>query len=278
MVYTHYYAWFVLASHAFYLLLFERKRILPMLPAAIGILAVQLPWLPTLFGQTSSVKGSYWIGPINSTTHLEFLWRIGGGDIVSIFQKPLAYLLAITSLLHLIYVIIKGKLTNSHKFLLTWLLVPTIIPTLISLAFFPVFFYRYLIFSAIPLTILFVQALKELPLKVMFLIAAITIVMQISVDGKIFKQNPRSMRDAVKELYQIKSPGDSPIYTVLPAFAEVLYYVGEQDQILVTPEGLVQFSGKSLLDAYVRLGIVQIVEPPAGRYYFLTPDKQVMIK
>lgn len=278
MVYTHYYAWFVLASHAFYLLLFERKRIVPMLPAALGILAVQLPWLPTLFGQTSSVKGSYWIGPMNSTTHLEFLWRIGGGDLVSIFQKPLAYILSLTALVHFIYVIIKGRLTQSHKFLLTWLLVPTIIPTIISLVLFPVFFYRYLIFSAIPLTILFVNALRELPLKVTLLIVTIVAIMQITVDNKIFRQYPRSMRETVSELYQIKTPGDSPVFTVLPAFAEVLYYVGDQDQILVTPEGLIQFSGKSLLDAYVRLGIVKIVEPLEGRYFFLTPDKQVVIK
>lgn len=278
MVYTHYYAWFILASHAVYLLLFDRKKILPLLPPALGILAAQAPWLPTLFGQTSSVSGSYWIGPINSQTHLEFLWRIGGGDIVSQWQKPLSYLILFLALFGLGSSFLKKSLKPPHLFLWTWLIIPTVIPTLISLAFFPVFFYRYLIFSSIPLLLLAVQGIKSLPLKVGYAVFAVILVGYLSVDLKIFRQHPRSMREAVRELYQTKAPGAAPVYTVLPAFAEVMYYAGPSDQVIVTPEGLVQFSGKSLLDAYVRLGYTTIEEPPASGYYFLTPDKQVELR
>lgn len=276
MVYTHYYAWFILASHAFYLLLFERKRILPMLVSALGILAVQLPWLPTLFGQTSSVKGSYWIGPINARTHLEFLWRVAGGDVETIWQKPLAYGMSAVIVLGLGYSLYKKKLKPHHKFLLTWIIIPTLLPTIISLIFTPVFFYRYLIFSAIPLIILTIQELKNLPRTLFLLLALVILYGQLRVDWVIFDNHPRSMREATQELYQNKTPGSDPVYTVLPAFAEVMYYTSPHDEIIVTPEGLVQFSGKSLLDKYVELGYTRIEEPPTDEpYWFLTPDKEV---
>ena len=283
MVYTHYYAWFILASHAFYLLLFERKKIIPLLLSALGILAVQAPWLPTLFGQTKSVAGDYWIGAINERTHAEFFLRITGGDVTTVWQKPLAYIIGLTVLAHILYKLFKKNLTLEHKFLLTWTLIPTILPTVLSLLLFPFFFYRYLIFTSIPLLILFIYALKDLPcllpklsrLRLVFFFLLL-LYLQLRVDYKIFSQHPRSMREATKELYQTKVPGDGPVYTVLPSFAEVMYYTAPHDQIIVSPEGLVQFSGKSLLDAYVRLGLTTIEEPPTNQdYWFLTPEKNI---
>jgi len=82
------------------------------------------------------------------------------------------------------------------------------------------------------------------------------------------------MREATAELYQTKVEGDAPVYTVLPSFAEVMYYTSPHDQVVVLPEGLVQFSGKSLLDAYVRLGYTTIEEAPTdSSYWFLGEDK-----
>jgi mannosyltransferase len=276
MIYTHYYAWFILASHAVYLLLFERSRILPMLVSALGILIAQLPWLPTLLAQTSSVKGSYWIGPINSQTHWEFFYRVTGGDITTLFQKPLAILIGSIILLGIVLTIFKKRLSSYHLFLLTWLIIPTLIPTIISMVVTPVFFYRYLIFSSIPLLILTVIGLQHLSRKLGLVLIMLILGMQLFVDYKIFAQYPRSMRETTTELYEIKKPGDGPVYTVLPSFAEVMYYTAPHDQIIVKSEGLVQFSGLSLLNAYVRLGYTKIGEPePGTSYYFLTPEKTV---
>lgn len=270
MVYTHYYAWFILASHAFYLLIFERKQLLEMLPSALGILLVQLPWLPTLIGQSSSVKGSYWIGPINSQTHWEFFYRITGGDIPSLVQKPIAYLIGGILLFDLVSRVLKNNFPKHYKFLITWLLVPTIIPTLLSIFIMPVFFYRYLIFSSIPVLILTVEACMHLPKKVLFTLVGIILAAELFVDYKIFSQYPHTMREEVIKLYQTKKPGTDPVYTVLPSFAEVIYYIGDKDKVYVLPEGLIQFSGKSLLDAYVRLGKTEIVNPNPP-YWLLEP-------
>jgi len=276
MVYTHYYAWFILASHAFYLLFFELKKLPRMLPPALGILTVQLPWLPTLFWQTSSVKNSYWIGPINERTHYEFFLRITGGDVTTPMQKYLAILIATLVFVGILRALFNRQFTLSHKFLLTWTIIPTLLPTLVSFVFMPVFFYRYLIFSAIPLLILAVNALHKAPKWLFFLLTIVIGYLQLAVDYKIFSQYPKSMRETVQELYQNKKES-LPIYTVLPAFAEVAYYLPESYS--VSPEGLIHFSGKSLLDAYVRLGLTKIKEPPVDEpYYFLTPEKTIELK
>ncbi|MFH2085367.1 MAG: glycosyltransferase family 39 protein [bacterium] len=275
MVYTHYYAWFILAGHAFYLLLFARKHILPMLTSALGILLVQLPWLPTLLGQTSSVKSSYWIAPINSTTHIEFFLRVTGGDVVTSMQKPLAYVIGGILFLDFLRRLRRRDFPAHYCFLMTWLLIPTLIPTLLSLALAPIFFYRYLIFSAIPILILTVQALKDLPRTLFLTLLVLIAGSELYVDYYIFSQCPLSMREEVTNLQHI-NPSLSSVYTVLPSFAEVAYYLNSSKPIQVLPEGLVQFSGKSLLDAYVRLGKAEIVEgaPP---YYLLEPGPKTTI-
>jgi mannosyltransferase len=278
MVYTHYYAWFILGAHAMYLLISERKRILPMLTSALAILAAQLPWLPTLFGQVGEVKGDYWIGAINSRTHMEFFLRVTGGDLTTKWQAPIAIFIGLIILLDLIYRIVKKNLPKHYIFTLSWLLTPVLIPTLISITFMPVFFYRYLIFSAIPLAILLTRALARFPRTILVIGVIILIFLQLQVDSKVLSQHPRSMREATIQLNELKDPSlnDDPVYSVLPAFAEVMHYASPDHEIIITPEGLVQFSGKSLLDAYVRLGYTRIEEPPTSApYFFLTPNKQV---
>jgi uncharacterized membrane protein len=269
-VYTHYYAWFILVSHGLYILMFEIKKLKKLLVPALGILAVQLPWLPTLFGQVGEVGRDYWIAPINDRTHLEFFLRVAGGDYGTVWQEPVAWVIAAAALLSLIYRVKNKKLTNEYKFLLTWLLVPTLIPTLISLKI-PVFFYRYLIFSSIPLLMLVVDGLGNLPKKLFAVGMTAIIFSYVMINVESFGRYPRSMREESAVVYETKNPGDGPVYTVLPAFAETMYYVGDKDEVRVTNEGLVQFSGKSLLDAYERNGWITIMDPTEDEYWKLTP-------
>lgn len=268
-VYTHYYAWFILASHGIYLLLFERENFKKMLPPAIGILLVQLPWIPTLLSQVGEVNRDYWIAPINHRTHAEFFLRVAGGDHTTMLQFPAAFLIA--------YFVLAGLFSKNPKssslpikFILTWIIIPTLIPSLISLKT-PVFFYRYLIFSAIPLLILTVNGLHQISKKSSIIGLIFLVSIYLYINNKSLDRHPRSMREVKPEVYQQKIPGDGAIYTVLPSFAEVTYYFADTDEIKVLDEGIVQFSGKSLLDSYVRQSIVKIVDPPKSDYWFLEP-------
>lgn len=274
MVYDHYYSWFILASHGLYLLLFEYKKLRRLLLPAIGILVAQLPWIPTLFSQVGSVNNSYWIGAINARTHLEFFTRIAGGDTTTGAQLIVARIIAALLIYGFIHRLIKGKLTRPYLFLLTWLIIPTLLPTLISIFFFPVFFYRYLIFSSLPILLLCVDAVSHVNRKVATIFLASIMILYLAQDYTIFKKSPYSIREERLKVLEIVEPGTT-LYTVLPSFAEVMYYLDDDYQVLVSPEGLIQFSGKSLLDAYVRLGYTDIVEPE-GEYWIIKPGPETI--
>lgn len=270
-VYVHYYAWFILASHGVYALLFEWKTIRKIWWAGVGVLLIQLPWIPVLFSQVSEVNNSYWIGAMNSRTHLEFFMRVAGGDLGIPLQETASQVIALVVLISLVLRFWKKATTPFYRFLLCWLVVPTLIPTLISFAI-PVFFYRYLIFSSVPLLLLTVDGIRSLPKYVGSAVAVLIVGLYLSLTWARFQQYPHTMRQELAEIYQTKTPGAEPIYTVLPSFAEVMYYAGPTERIIVTPEGLVQFSGKSLLDSYVRSGEVTIEEPPTDKpYWYVEP-------
>ncbi|HEX7017981.1 MAG TPA: glycosyltransferase family 39 protein [Patescibacteria group bacterium] len=270
-VYVHYYAWFILAAHGVYALLFEWKTIKKIWWVGVGVILIQLPWVPVLFSQVNSVSNSYWIGAMNARTHLEFFYRVAAGDIGITLQITTGRVIALIVAVSLVARFWQRKTTPFYRFLLLWLVVPTLIPTLISF-FVPVFFYRYLIFSSVPLLLLTVDGLRTLPKFVGVGATLVVIALYLSLTWTRFVQYPHTMRQELATIYETKQPGEGEIYTVLPSFAEVMYYAGPTEKIIVTPEGLIQFSGKSLLDSFVRTGEVTIAEPPTdAEYWYLEP-------
>jgi len=104
------------------------------------------------------------------------------------------------------------------------------------------------------------------------------IVLSLAVDVTTIQRYPYGFKQVYKEKIINDIKDDDAIVTVLPSFAEVLYYRNRnnlENELVVLPEGLVQFSGKSLLDAYVQKGIVTIDDYPKGRYYELRPGPSV---
>ena len=62
------------------------------------------------------------------------------------------------------------------------------------------------------------------------------------------------------------------LVTLLPSFAEVMFYNRGQFPVLVLEEGIVQSSGKALLDAYVRMNLVVVGKVPKDQFYwFIKP-------
>ena len=85
------------------------------------------------------------------------------------------------------------------------------------------------------------------------------------------------MREAFALIDKDSYPADT-IFTFLPSFAEVAYYNKDQLKIIVSEEGLVQFSGKSLLDALVQQGRAEIGKPPSGRFWLVEPGPKVTLR
>jgi len=267
-VYSHYYMWFILASHGFFWLITDRQQFWHVFKVYLGIFLVQLPWIPTLLAQVSSVVGDYWIGQMNQRTHYEFFLRVTGGDIVTDQQKMIAMTFAGLLVLSLVVAIKLRKISKFYTYLWFWLVIPALIPTLVSL-YTPVFFYRYLTFSIMPIVFISLWAFRYIKKEFVFAIVAMLFFWMLKTDLFIFNYSPYSMREEMAKIKAASKDDNYAIQTYLPAFAEVEYYDALQHQLWVSEEGLVHFSGQSLLDKYVEKGLVKIGTPQGVDYWVI---------
>ena len=286
-IYTHYYMFFILAVQGLYLVLFDRGILLKMIGVYFVVGVLYLPWIPFLLGQLNSVAGDYWIGGIDRRTHYEAFLRILGGEHKNAY-RPWLFGLSISLL-----AIGVAQHTLRHKFerpyLLTWLwaIVPFVLATLpgfrvgeIQLPFRSIFFWRYLTGASVPLAMVMVHTAQNFPKYLMWVSVGSVIVLSLAVDFLTFARVPYSFREAYREKVVGQIQADDKIVTVLPSFAEVAYYrnrLGLNNDLVVSPEGLVQYSGKSLLDAYVANGMVTISDKIDGRYFELKPGQIVKV-
>ncbi|OGD85080.1 hypothetical protein A2696_02250 [Candidatus Curtissbacteria bacterium RIFCSPHIGHO2_01_FULL_41_13] len=317
-IYTHYYMFFVLAAEFIYISLFDRKTLFATIVAYFVVGLLYLPWLPFLLGQVRSVGQNYWIGGIDRHTHYEALLRILGGEQQNAIRPWLFTLSIVLLIIGLIQHALRHSSTNTsatssvpngsgpgfeksplrqvrlgfkgQAFLLIWLwaIVPFILSTLpglridgVRLPFRPIFFWRYLIGASVPLSIVMVYTVQKLPKYLMFGSACLLLVLSLAIDFLTFGRQPYSFREVYQQNIVGQINASDKIVTVLPSFAEVLYYRNRNkltNDIIVLPEGLVQFSGKSLLDAYVANGVVRIDQAPSGRYFELTPGPTSVIR
>lgn len=288
-IYTHYYMFFVLASQGLYVLIFsarggptfgwDRKILLKMVGAWAAVAVLYLPWIPFLAAQVSSVSESYWIGGIDKKTHFDALLRILAGEHENAFRNWL-FSLSLTLIVAGLILHFRKKSFEKPYFLI-WLLVvvPFVLASLpglrlgdFQLPFRPIFFWRYLIICAVPFSVLIVYGSQRLG-KSFFSFVALGLVIGLSctIDVLTWQRFPVTFKQIYQDKIVDQIKAEDKIITVLPSFAEVMYYrnyYGLKNDIIVLPEGLVQFSGKSLLDAYVFNGVVTVENRPSTVRYF----------
>lgn len=286
-IYTHYYMFFTLAAQGIFVLLFYRQMIVKMAAAFALMGILYLPWMPFLLKQVGSVGQSYWIGGIDVRTHYEAILRILAGEHDNIFRFWLFGISLVLILAGLVgYVRKRGLGGNSYVLLWLWALVPFVFATIpgmridgVQLPFRPIFFWRYLIPAAVPLSILILQPLRALNGTLRTLIFVVLIGLSVAIDYLSFIRYPTTFKQVYANGVVPQIREQDKLVTVLPSFAEVLYYRnrnGLTNELVVLPEGLVQFSGKSLLDAYERMRTVKIAPRPESRYFELRPGPSIV--
>lgn len=293
-IYTHYYMFFAIAAQSLYLLFFERNLLTKIVYLYITIAVAYLPWVPFLYSQLTSVKSGYWISSINAKTHVEAIFRIISGEHQNFLQQPLFFLITSLLLFGIVRFLAKNLAQKkdtlekrAYGLLWFWVVFSFLLASLPGLSvagfhlpFRPIFFWRYLIPTAIPLSLLVVVSASYLPKKGAYLVLGFIIFISIFIDYATFKKYPLTFKQVYQTIIVPQIGMDDKIVTVLPSFAEVLYYRNQNNltnEIIVLPEGLVQYSGKSLLDTYVKNGMVHVDKPPSGRYFELMPGPSVKI-
>lgn len=287
-IYTHYYMLFILAAQGLFLILFERKNFIKIFLLYVVVGLLFLPWIPMLFGQVTSVGQSYWIGTIDKKTHYEALSRILSGEQENIF-RPFLFFISIALIgVGLWHHIVRKKFEKPYLLIWIWAIIPFILASLpglkiyedFRLPFRPIFFWRYLIGASVPLSMVIVHAAQRLNKKLYLGSIAALLVLSFAINLLTLARYPKTFKQVYSnEILPMINPQDK-IVTVLPSFAEVLYYrnyFGLQNEVIVLPDGLVQFSGKSLLDSYVQNDVVKIAQRPKGRFFELTPGPKLEI-
>jgi hypothetical protein len=273
-LYTHYYMFFVVAAQYLFILLFRRDLFKKFLLFSLFFLISYFPWVPFFLSQARSVASGYWIGTISVETIRDTLITLVRGEQVTVFTQILPLLFLAYLLAGLVRG--RGKLKDFATWLMIlWFLVPLVLPLIISLAR-PIFFYRYLIFAAVPLMLLplYFLSSKKGADKLFLLPLAILAIYVFTDLASFVGRTDQHFKPILAKIHQEAKPGDV-IYTVLPSFAEVVYYNNYDGQPLtvrVLPNGLLQSSGKALLDTYVAKKYLVIEDFPAsGRYWLLEP-------
>src|SRR3989344_464626 len=284
-IYTHYYMFFTLAAQGIYLLLYDRKIFLITILLYIVIAILYVPWAQVLIAQVSSVSESYWIGGIDKRTHFEAFLRILGGEHQNAIRPWLFGLSVGLILTGILQHILRHKFEKPYLLTWLWAVVPFILATLpglsiaaVKLPFRSIFFWRYLIGSSVPLSMVMVHTAQKFPKYLMVATVGTLIILSLAVDLTTIQRHPYGFKQVYEEKILGDVKPDEKLVTVLPSFAEVLYYrnrFGLKNELVVLSEGLVQFSGKSLLDAYASKGTVTIDDYPKGRYYELRPGPSV---
>ena len=287
-IYTHYFMFFVLAAQGLYLLFADRKIFLRMMFVYFAVGVLYLGWIPFLLSQLKSVSGDYWISGIDwKHTHLDALRRILGGEEDNFYQLFLFRFSALLVLAGLIQHLRKKSFEKPYILIWLWAIVPFVLATLpglqidgIKLPFRSVFFWRYLIPAAVPLSMLIVHTSQKLPKGLSAVSIAVVITLSAYINLNTFFTYHTNFKQVYSEKIVPQISQSSKIVTVLPSFAEVLYYKNNnnlENELIVLPEGLVQFSGKSLLDAYVENGTVMIGDAPENNYFDLRPGPIVVV-
>jgi len=288
-IYTHYYMFFVLAAQGLYLVLFDRKIFWKIAGAFAVVGILYLAWVPFLLGQLKSVSSDYWISQIDwKHTHFEALLRILGGEDKNILRPVLFWLSISLGFIGFLQHLRQRTFEKPYILIWFWAIVPFILATLPGLAidgfkmpFRPIFFWRYLIPAAVPLSMVIVHAAQKLPNRLFAVSIGLVLVSSSYIDYNTFFSYPSNFKQVYSGQIIPNLDESDKIVTVLPSFAEVLYYRnrnGIKNEMIVLTEGLVQSSGKSLLDAYAANKVVTIGQMPAGRYWDLGPGPSVELK
>ncbi|MEX2028614.1 MAG: glycosyltransferase family 39 protein [Candidatus Curtissbacteria bacterium] len=286
-IYTHYYMFFTIAAEALYVLFFGRKIFLKMLGLGMITGALYLPWVPFLVKQVTSAGASYWISPVNVRTHFEAFLRILAGEEDNAFKLPLFAISIVLLIVGLYQHAVRRQFEKPYVLIWLWAVVPFVLATLPGLIIGdfkfplrPLFFWRYLIGAAVPLSMLMVHSAEKLPPRLFKISICAVLLLAILIDLRTFFSSPPSFRDVYKNEIIGKIAAGDQIVTVLPSFAEVVYYRdrnGIENPITVLPEGLVHFSGKALLDTYVENGLVDLAATPSGRIFQMTPGQKLEV-
>jgi mannosyltransferase len=249
--YTQVYGWFVIAAeNLFFLSLYLLSRgtfqrlIKRWIFAQVLVVALFLPWVPVMMQQISRVQQSFWIpAPSLRLLGLTLNEYVFSNSLLWIY--PLLIALCIISHWKFNRRSVETDLQSSAParreawfsdrykiyFLLTWLLVPVLVPFMLSYFMRPIFLPKYTIAALPAFVILAARGLMDIrfALARLLLIALILYLSVSGLRGYWGTQRKPDWRNAVGYFNQMAKPNDLVLF--YPSFSQVPfdYYLRHSD-------------------------------------------------
>lgn len=267
LTYSHYYGFFVVATGLVLVVVKKPEFIRRLIFPAAVVLLSQLFWIPFILNQVSAVKSNYWIEPLSLMSFVDLSQKLLVGD-----RSFVGLVVVCLSLLALIvWAIYQGLAKTKQRptliFLLSWLILPVIMAALVSLVV-PMFYYRYLVFVAVPIFILIAYGLEHLPRSINLFTTVLVVGVLWWINIQLFIGPHWSTRQEMNRLVNSDRNIDT-IYTLAIYFPEVMYYKPEGMTVVVDQKSLVAYVGGSLLEYYRDAGAILVKPLPSSNYWFM---------
>lgn len=182
MIYTHFYGFFVAAAGILLLILIavsgrntERRSLMKPAGAVILSLLMYLPWLPVFLKQYRTAHSFLWIPPATLWQLPEAVTEFAGSGLLLIILLPLSVLVFLQPVMKNrrqspseqpgILLALKKQEPAGSILLLLWLIIPVLIPFLISILMQPIFLVKYTIASSSAFLLLCAGGLAEVKWK-----------------------------------------------------------------------------------------------------------------
>ncbi len=241
-IYSHYYAWFMLPTHLFIVFSTHPKKLKKLILSQLAVIIGFLPLLPTLTHQlkaglkaaASSPSWANTVGALNLKTLSLIPVKFLIGRIS--FENKLIYALAASIPLlistFLLYLLVKNlkktkTSTISATITISWLLIPLILATLLSLKIPVLGFHRFL-FILPALYLGLSQGLSYLS-KPLFIIATSILLLVNITTSSIYLFNPHHHREDWKNLaseLSSRNLDQNPVAILAPVRTPLIYYYG----------------------------------------------------
>lgn len=244
LAYVHVFGSFVLLGHGLWAVIWAPLLRTRMCVAGAIVAAAFAPWVPVMLRQVGRVQEGFWIDPLDWTDPIKWLWYWSGYNI----PLTIAFVLLVG----------RGLLRPEHRpFLLTWLLVPVVVPVALSLVGEPIFHHKYPIVIIGAWSLLAARGLLALPtprwraLAAAVVAAMLVVGLPLTLYTKVNKEQYRELaalaeRELDRGVVVIGDAGTRPYLSFyLTRAAEVRWLDGEAD--VAEAEAEARHSGGALL-------------------------------
>jgi len=241
LMYTHNFSLLIIMAQNIFFLMFYflsgknfECRIKKWIFLQIILLIVFTPFIRILITQISSLGSDFWIPRPSIFSIFQTFWHYTGGQYLYAPQWVDAPILLFFFFLLALSTIPRKSEIHKTSLLFLWLLIPIILPFVISLIFRPSYVVRYTIGASLAFYLLVARGILNIPSRRVriIIICIIMIFSSISIRSYYYKYHKEPWREAVAFIDAHAEPGDLLLFNPGYCRAQCFDYYSDREDII----------------------------------------------